>query len=167
MSLETRVSALAVRSATEDKSIRTLLNGNALDNSALTTTAKANLVLAINEIAAAANAAAVINDASTGATEAWSAQKIAAEIATAVANLINSAPGTLDTLDEIAAALGDDPNFATTLTTELAARLRFDAAQTLTAAEMTQGQTNLGVVAASDIGDFDRDFVVLDFEANL
>jgi hypothetical protein len=37
----------------------------------------------------------------------------------AVANLVNSAPETLDTLNELAAALGDDPNFATTITNEL------------------------------------------------
>ena len=35
---------------------------------------------------------------------------------TAVSNLVDSAPGTLDTLNELAAALGDDPNFATTIT---------------------------------------------------
>ena len=39
------------------------------------------------------------------------------ELAAAVAALVASAPGTLDTLDELAAALGDDPNFATTITT--------------------------------------------------
>lgn len=38
---------------------------------------------------------------------------------TKVAELVDSAPGTLDTLNELAAALGDDPNFATTMTTEL------------------------------------------------
>ena len=38
---------------------------------------------------------------------------------TEVANLVNSAPATLDTLDELAAALGDDANFATTITTSL------------------------------------------------
>jgi len=36
-----------------------------------------------------------------------------------VTALVDSAPGTLDTLNELAAALGDDPNFATTMTTEL------------------------------------------------
>ena len=36
-----------------------------------------------------------------------------------LANLINSAPSTLDTLNELATALGDDPNFATTITTAL------------------------------------------------
>jgi phage-related tail fiber protein len=41
----------------------------------------------------------------------------AIEIAQAeCARLVASAPETLDTLDEIAAALGDDPNFATTIT---------------------------------------------------
>lgn len=37
----------------------------------------------------------------------------------AVTALIDAAPGTMDTLNEIAAALGDDPNFATTMTTQL------------------------------------------------
>lgn len=38
----------------------------------------------------------------------------------AIAGLINSAPGVLDTLKELAAALGDDPNFADTIMTMLA-----------------------------------------------
>jgi hypothetical protein len=33
-----------------------------------------------------------------------------------IANLVSAAPGTLDTLDELAQALGDDPKFATTMT---------------------------------------------------
>lgn len=36
-----------------------------------------------------------------------------------IAALVDSAPETLDTLNELAAALGDDPNFATTITTAL------------------------------------------------
>ena len=39
---------------------------------------------------------------------------------TEIANLINSAPGALDTLDELAAALGDDANFSSTVTNNLA-----------------------------------------------
>ena len=46
-----------------------------------------------------------------------------AYIATAVANLVDSSPTTLDTLNELAAALGDDPNFATTVTTSIATKL--------------------------------------------
>ena len=41
-------------------------------------------------------------------------------VTAAISSLIDSAPGTLDTLNEIAAALGDDPNFAATMTQELA-----------------------------------------------
>lgn len=37
-------------------------------------------------------------------------------ISNAIANLVSSAPTTLDTLNELAAALGNDPNFATTVT---------------------------------------------------
>jgi hypothetical protein len=39
---------------------------------------------------------------------------------TALANLVDSAPAALDTLHELAAALGDDPNFATTITNLIA-----------------------------------------------
>jgi hypothetical protein len=42
---------------------------------------------------------------------------------TSIANLVNSAPATLDTLNELAAALGNDPNFATTVTNNIATKL--------------------------------------------
>ena len=42
---------------------------------------------------------------------------------TAVANVIDSAPAALDTLNELAAALNDDASFATTVTTALAGKL--------------------------------------------
>jgi len=38
-------------------------------------------------------------------------------------SLVSSAPGTLDTLNELAAALGDDPNFASTVTTALSGKV--------------------------------------------
>ena len=44
----------------------------------------------------------------------------AAQVSTAVSAIVDSAPATLDTLNELAAALGDDANFATTMTTALA-----------------------------------------------
>ena len=50
---------------------------------------------------------------------------------TAISNLVDSAPGLLNTLNEIAAAIGDDANFATTITTALATKLSIaDAAST-------------------------------------
>jgi len=44
-------------------------------------------------------------------------------VQTAVSNLVDSAPATLDTLNELAAALGDDPNFATTVTNSISAKV--------------------------------------------
>src|SRR6056300_731464 len=40
-----------------------------------------------------------------------------------IASITDSAPTTLDTLNELAAALGDDPNFATTVTNNLATKV--------------------------------------------
>jgi hypothetical protein len=58
-------------------------------------------------------------------TTLWSAltstnTSIRSSISTEVSNLVNSAPATLDTLNELAAALGDDANFASTVTSSLA-----------------------------------------------
>ena len=47
---------------------------------------------------------------------------ITSEISSEISNLVDSAPGALDTLNELAAALGDDPNFATTVTNSLATK---------------------------------------------
>lgn len=44
-------------------------------------------------------------------------------VTTQISALINSAPGVLDTLSELATALGNDPNFATTITNSLALKL--------------------------------------------
>jgi hypothetical protein len=44
-------------------------------------------------------------------------------VTTQINNLISGAPGALDTLDELAAALGDDANFATTVTNSIAGKV--------------------------------------------
>lgn len=44
-------------------------------------------------------------------------------VSTAISNLIDAAPSTLDTLNELAAAINDDPNFATTITALIATKL--------------------------------------------
>jgi len=59
-----------------------------------------------------ANTITVAVDTSSIATQSY--------VTTAISNLVNSAPGALDTLNEIAAALGNDSNFATTITNALA-----------------------------------------------
>lgn len=59
--------------------------------------------------------------------------------------LVDGAPELLDTLAKISTALGDNPDFATTVNGALAKRLRVDAAQTLTIPERQQAQVNLGL----------------------
>jgi hypothetical protein len=72
-------------------------------------------------------------------------------VAAAIAALINSAPGVLDTLDELAAALGDDANFAATVTTALAGKQPIDANLTAIAALATTaiGRSLLEIATAA------------------
>jgi len=69
---------------------------------------------------------------------------------TAVSNIVDSAPAALDTLNELAAALGDDASFSTTMSTALGNRLRVDVNnQSLTSTEKANGRTNLGLGSAA------------------
>lgn len=71
-------------------------------------------------------------------------------VSTAVSNLVNSAPSTLDTLSELATALGNDANFSTTISTSLGNRLRIDiGTQGLTSTQQGYGRTNLGLGTAA------------------
>ena len=54
---------------------------------------------------------------------------------TAIANLADSAPSTLNTLNELAAALGDDANFATTVNNNIAGKVAKTSAQALRATD--------------------------------
>jgi hypothetical protein len=58
----------------------------------------------------------VDSDLQTFKTTAASTYITPSAVDTKIAALVNSAPDKLNTLDELAAALGDDPNFATTIT---------------------------------------------------
>lgn len=78
--------------------------------------------------------------------------ELSAAITAAIDALKAGAPTALDTLDELAAALGDDGNFAATVTTALGARLRVDAAQSLTSGQQAQARTNLGLAAVAATG---------------
>jgi hypothetical protein len=61
-----------------------------------------------------------------------------AAIANAVASLVNSSPATLDQLNELATALGNDPNFATTIASSLAGKQALNSNLTFIAGLVTQ-----------------------------
>jgi hypothetical protein len=74
-----------------------------------------------------------------------------------IGNLVDSAPTALDTLNELAAAIGDDANYASTISTALGNRLRVDtASQGLDSTQKSNARTNLGLGTAAtyDVGDF-------------
>lgn len=148
MSLETRIIALAEAIGGDVKTLTTKQG----DLTALSTTAKSNLVSAINELAASiGGAGATINDSAGdgNTTVTWSANKIhdtieAAKVAV-TNSLTNGAGAALDTLSELAAALNNDPSFSTNIATQIANRVRFDAVQTLDTAQKLQACTNIGI----------------------
>lgn len=168
MSLETRIVTLAQAMGADVKAL-TAAQGSL---SALNTTTKTSLVAAINELMTLiGSAGASIDDGAGNGNTAvtWSADKIFDSIEaakTAVKNdLVGGAGAALDSLNELAAALGNDPSFAATIATEIANRVRFDAAQTLTSPQQAQARANIGAASAADVsgllaglGTYDRDY---------
>lgn len=155
MSLESRIIALAQAVGADIKALR-MADG---DLTALSTTAKTSLVAAINELyGMVGGGGATINDAAGNGDTlvTWSADKIfdtvEAAKAAVKADLTNGAAAALDTLAELAAALGNDPSFAATIAVEIGNRVRYDAAQALSAPQKAQACANIGV------GDPEHDF---------
>jgi len=88
------------------------------------------------------------NMASNSATRLPSQQSVKAYVDVEVAGVVDSAPAALNTLNELAAALGDDANFSTTTSAALGNRLRVDTAtQGLSGTQQANAITNLGITA--------------------
>lgn len=152
-----RVKAVILAIAGDVKALKIAIG----DLTALSTTNKTSLVGAFNEIATIMGQpqGAQIDDAA-GAGDSdvvYSADKVL-DLILAAQNavkddLTDGAGAALDTLKELADALGNNPNFAAEIATQMTKRVRVDAPQTFTAAEKKQGAENL------DLGDPDYNFL--------
>tara|TARA_Y100000592_G_scaffold101019_1_gene184601 strand:+ start:11906 stop:21766 length:9861 start_codon:yes stop_codon:yes gene_type:complete len=149
--------------ATDTNTFRTvrLTDGNILGGTeVLSFTAGSNISLSESggeiTIATTANNYSISSDlldednmASNSATKVASQQSIKAYVDSQVSGLVDSAPTALDTLNELAAALGDDASFSTTMTTALGNRLRVDTnSQGLTSTQQGYALDNLGITAS-------------------
>ena len=162
MSLTTRIESLVIRVAQEFNDVRAK-TGNLAN---LTTTDKSNLVAAINELQAAVAASGVIDDAQITTTTTYSSSKIVALLDALKAEILGGADAAYDTLVEIQQLLQNGTSGLDALLAAVNNRVRFDAAQALSAPEQAQVRSNIGAVAASDVGDTDTDFVAV-FEGAL
>ena len=72
-------------------------------------------------------------------------------VQTAIANVIDSAPAALDTLNELAAAINDDASYASTITTALGTKSPINS-PTFTGTVVLPSTTSVGQVTANEIG---------------
>jgi capsid protein len=162
MSLQTQLNSFVLRVAEEFNTVK----GRTGTLTALTTTDKSSLVAAINELKAAIVTAVMIDDLQVSTTTTYSSNKVVTLLDTLKADILGGADPAYDTLLELQQALQNDQSGIAALTSAIDKRVRFDAAQTLTVVEQQQARTNIGAVAATDIGDVATDFVAI-FEAAL
>jgi hypothetical protein len=114
----------AVGSAAQAEQNAATYTDNAITNLNLSTTYDAYGAAATAESNANLYADNKIDDSSNATDKAWSAYKTNTEIGLAVSGLVDSAPALLDTLNELAAALGDSPDTITNLTTSIGEKVQ-------------------------------------------
>ena len=162
MSLTTRIESLVIRVAQEFNDVRAK-TGNLAN---LTTTDKSNLVAAINELKAAVVSSVAIDDGQITTSTTYSSSKIVTLLDALKSEILGGADAAYDTLLEIQQLLQNGTSGLDALLAAVNNRVRFDAAQTLTAPEQAQARSNIGAVAVSDVGGTDTDFVAV-FEGAL
>ena len=91
--------------------IQNIAVDNSVDSAAVTSIVNTNI------------AAKSTSDVSEGSNLYYTDARVDARAQLKIDALVGSAPGTLDTLQELGDALGDDPNFATTVTNSIATKL--------------------------------------------
>ena len=147
-------------------------NATSIADAALSIAKTNGLQTALNAKAALASPALSGTPTAPTAAAATNTTQIAttAFVSTAVANLVDSAPGTLNTLDELAAALGDDASFATNIATSIGTKVTSNTAITagtgtkvtydtkgLVTSSTTLAATDIPTLTASKISDFDTE----------
>lgn len=159
MSLTSRIGELITAVGADIKNLQTTRGTMA----GLATTEKTNLVGALNELKTLVDGASggAISDAETDTDTTWSSSKINTSINAAISALVAGAPGTLDTLNELAIELADQDSVAAALTTAVGNRVRFDAAQTLDSTQKAQANTNMGSLSLVNSGNPDTDLAAL------
>lgn len=150
--LNQQIQALATQVGSD---VKTLIAKQG-DLSTLTTTQKASLVVAINEL----NATLVqmdkniIDDAQTVANKTWSSNKIVSEISTKCnevkSALLGGAGEAYDTLKELADLITENKELIDSLQELAGAHVRYDAAQELSPSQKTQARTNIGAADDAD-----------------
>lgn len=124
------------------------------DLSALTTTEKASLVVALNELKASLNSidlTKIIDDAKTATNLTWSSTQISKAISEAVTALVNGAPEAMDTLKELADVIASNKDAIEALQTIAAGHVKYDADQTLTAAQKTTARKNIDAASTTEV----------------
>lgn len=136
--------------------VKTLI-ANQGNLTALTTSQKASLVLAINELNSAISqidTSKVIEDAQTSADKTWSSNKIVSEITTKCNEvktaLLGGAGDAYDTLQELATLIEDNKELIESLQELAGAHVRYDAAQQLSPEQKSQARSNIGAADDAD-----------------
>lgn len=136
--------------------VKTLI-ANQGNLTALTTSQKASLVLAINELNSAISqidTSTVIEDAQTSADKTWSSNKIISEITTKCnevkSALLGGAGDAYDTLQELATLIEDNKELIDSLQELAGAHVRYDAAQQLSPEQKSQARSNIGAADDAD-----------------
>lgn len=156
--LSGQVSALATQVGVDVKGI--IANIGTLSN--LTTTQKASLVVALNELKkaiddldSAVSGSVGIDDTAMNTATTWSSSKINTAINSAISALINGAPNLLNDLNELATAITENASAIEALEAIADDRVRFKAEQTLTEQQKVLARKNIGSASSADLTTLD------------
>lgn len=177
MSLQIKIGDLITAIGTDMKGLRVFITGSSTGTLAgLSTTDKSSLVNAINEVKASSTGApasatttvqgvvelATNTEATTGTdtTRAVTPSGLAAAVSAGLNSLVNAAPGTLDTLGEIATALIADEGTAATLATTVGTKMA-KASNLSDLNNVITARTNLDVYSKTELGNPETDLAAL------